>query len=116
MKDSMLCAIGCRKQGVILAYRGDMPLNPPTYPAYPDCRIGFELDQYSEDLNDHFKDDELPKEPGIYVWEGSVILTNYTDGEGGQDCDVSWEGKFRPAKHSDFSDFNVTAPNVTWDI
>ena len=116
MKDSMLCAIGYKQMGVVLAYQGDTPkpsTDSRTYPAYPDCRIGFELNEYSLHLNDHFKEAELPKEPGIYVWEGNVIATGYSDGEGGEDCDVDWVGSFRPAEWRDFLWFKVMAPSIT---
>lgn len=103
MKDRMLVAIGVNQSGCVLGYEGDKP-DPAIEPdKYPDCRIGFELKEFSYSPEDHFKEIDLPERPGLYVWEGHVRYIDYGDGE----CDVRWDGLFRPAAVSDLRHFKI---------
>lgn len=56
--------------------------------------------EYSEYLADHFSDNELPKLPGFYMWEGDIWIDDGQSYMGEPaDPDVRWvNGAFRKAR------------------
>jgi hypothetical protein len=79
--------------------------------ASPEVALG-EVEAYSLCPEDNFND--LPKEPGFYVWEG--ICCGYTGGWCGsepEEPEFRWEGEWRPADRDDFRDAGLTIPKPT---
>jgi hypothetical protein len=63
-----------------------------------------EIREYSPLLEDHFPQSQTPKNPGFYVWEGSICIDDGRSYYGEPaDPDVHWEGNFRDAAADDIA-------------
>jgi len=74
------------------------------------------LDDVGCDLADFgFDEDDHPREPGVHVWEGSLVISSYKDDEGIKDVDQEWDGTWRPATLADFARFGLAVPQAGGD-
>lgn len=56
-----------------------------------------------------FDQDTTPTSPGLWVWEGSIVVEDQPEGTEG-DSESRWQGEWRPATLADFGRFGLAVP------